>query len=144
MTKLYIDIDGVLLTKKNTKAAIGAEEFINYAIEHFECYWLTTHCRDRSVDSLLNMMSQYFSPPALSIFKRIRPSVWNTLKTEGIDFSSPFYWLDDYVFEAEKEILRKHNSLDRLILVNLVNGPNLPNVLDIIKNSSFESFKTLT
>ena len=132
MTKLYIDIDGVLLTKKNTKAAIGAEEFINYAIEHFECYWLTTHCRDGSTDSLLNMMSQYFPPLVLDLFKRIRPSVWNTLNTEGIDFSSDFYWLDDYVFEAEKEILRKHNSLDKLILVNLTDSPNLLDVINII------------
>lgn len=132
MMKLYIDIDGVLLTKKNTKVSDGAEELINYVTEKFECYWLTTHCRNGSTDSLLNMMSQYFSPPILTKLKRIKPIVWNTLKTEGIDFASEFYWIDDYVFEAEKEILKRNNVFDKLIIVNLIGRPNLFDVLDII------------
>ena len=53
MYKLYLDIDGVLLTTKNTKAANGAIEFIDFALSNFECYWLTTHCKDGSSNQVL-------------------------------------------------------------------------------------------
>ena len=132
MKKLYIDIDGVLLTKKNTKPSNGAEEFINHITEKYDCYWLTTHCRNGNTDSLLNMMSQYFSPEIVKKLKNIKPTAWDTLKTEAIDFTSEFYWLDDFVFEAEKNVLKRHNSLDRLILVDLINGPNLFDVLNFL------------
>lgn len=43
MVKLYLDIDGVLLTKRNVKAAPFGPEFIDRVAERFDCYWLTTN-----------------------------------------------------------------------------------------------------
>ena len=128
MKKLYIDIDGVLLTKRNTRAANGAAEFIDYAIKNFDCYWLTTHCKEGNADVLLQMLSQYFPLDTLDKLKKVRPTVWNTLKTEGIDFSFGFFWIDDYVFEAEKKVLRENGCLDALILVNLDNMNSLQDI----------------
>ena len=45
MKKLYIDIDGVLLTIKNTQQPPFAIEFIDFITSIFDCYWLTTHCK---------------------------------------------------------------------------------------------------
>lgn len=129
MKKLYIDIDGVLLTKRNTRASCGAIEFIDYAIKNFDCYWLTTHCRDGNTDGLLKMLSQYFPQYTLEKLKMIKPTVWSTLKTEAIDFSSAFLWLDDYVFEAEKKVLREKGCLNNLILVNLENAKELQEIM---------------
>ena len=39
---LYLDIDGVLLANEEN-LTIGAIEFIKYAADNFEVYWLTTH-----------------------------------------------------------------------------------------------------
>ena len=33
MKKVYLDVDGVLLTKINTSAAEGADEFIEYHLQ---------------------------------------------------------------------------------------------------------------
>lgn len=40
MRKLYLDIDGILLTKRNPRAADGAIELIDYVLSNFDCYWL--------------------------------------------------------------------------------------------------------
>ncbi len=60
--------------------------------------------------------------------QRVKPAVWKDLKTEAIDFSTKFYWIDDYVFEAEKNVLRLNNCLDRLIMVNLSNMHELQGI----------------
>ena len=114
-----MDVDGVLLTTKNKRAADGSVAFIKYILSHFDCYWLTTHCRDGNADTLLRMLSQYFPSDTLDKLKKIKPTIWTTLKTEGIDFTSGFIWLDDYVFQAEKDELTKHYCLENLILVDL-------------------------
>lgn len=45
MLKLYLDIDGVLLTTKHPQAAEDAAKFVAFITGHFDCYWLTTHCQ---------------------------------------------------------------------------------------------------
>ena len=44
-TKLYIDIDGVLLKNREDKAVEGISSFIRFIVSNFDCYWLTTHCK---------------------------------------------------------------------------------------------------
>ena len=53
-TKLYLDIDGVLLTRDGSLAN-HSTEFLRWAVENFECYWLTT--RDRN--GLENIISAF-------------------------------------------------------------------------------------
>lgn len=136
MKKLYLDVDGVILTKRNIKAALGSVDLLSYAINHYNCYWLTTHCRNGDTTAVLDMLAQYFPKGFLQKLKQIRPTAWNTLKTEGIDFSSDFYWLDDYVFNAEKEILKSNGCLNSLILVNLNNDNELTRIKDLLKQES--------
>ena len=123
MKKLYIDVDGVLLTSKNTQMAEGSIAFIEEVLSRFDCYWLTTHCKDGNNNQVLNYLSQYFPINIIEKLKKIKATEWDTLKTEGIDFTSDFYWFDDYVFEIEKIELRKHDCLNNLILIDL-NRPN--------------------
>lgn len=131
MRKLYLDIDGVILTHKNVKAADGAIELIDYIHSNYDCYWLTTHCHNGNADGALKMLSYFFPAKTIEKLKNIKPVRWNTLKTEGIDFESDFYWLDDYAFESEKKVLIKHNCIQNLILVDLNNKNEL---LQIIEN----------
>ena len=69
MRKLYLDIDGVLLTKRNTRAADGAIELIEYALSNFDCYWLNTHCRTNDTKDVLRYLAEYFPKTSLQISK---------------------------------------------------------------------------
>lgn len=133
MKKIYLDIDGVLLTKKNIHAAQDVKQLISYLILNFDCYWLTTHCKGNTF-YLLKMLSLYFSNPIIKQLEKVKPTTWNTLKTEAIDFTNDFYWLDDYVLESEKQILKQNKCEDKLILVNLDNKNELINILQILQN----------
>ncbi|MGI4872982.1 MAG: hypothetical protein ACRYFX_17615 [Janthinobacterium lividum] len=118
MTKLYLDIDGVLLTARHTQAAPGVDEFVEFVTQHFACYWLTTHCKGDSAPTLRYLAS--FLPPAtLEKLRAVQPTTWDTLKTEAIDVTADFYWLDDRPFQAEIAYLQTHGVADRLRVVDL-------------------------
>ena len=115
---IYLDIDGVLLANEEN-LSIGAVEFIKYAIEHFDAYWLTTHCMDGDpahAIEYLNRASTEDLRPWLEMFK---PVTWSLKKTEAIDFSKPFLWFDDDCFTGEKIDLQEHNVLNSWIEIDL-------------------------
>ncbi|MCK5741764.1 MAG: hypothetical protein KAH48_06065 [Chlorobi bacterium] len=115
---LYLDIDGVLLTKHGKHKPADLEEFIDIILEYFDCYWLTTHCKADS-EPTIRYLSEYFDCDLLEKFKQIKPTNWQTLKTEAIDFSSDFIWCDDDPLRAEIRILEGNKVGDRLFLVDL-------------------------
>lgn len=130
-TKLYIDIDGVLLTNKKTTASEYACEFLNYCVKNFDCYWLTTHCKGDN-KNVLKYLNEYFNVEMNDTFNLIKITYWDKLKTEAIDFTSDFLWLEDNPFNAEIEILHKNNSINNLIVINLNNKDELIRVKNII------------
>ena len=124
MTKLYLDIDGVLLTKRLTKPADNVAQFIEYLTENFECFWLTTHCKGTE-RTALQYLKQFLEARVMEQLESVKPTMWTTMKTEALDLTSDFYWLDDNPFQMEIEFLRLHEKLDRLILVDLNNKDEL-------------------
>ena len=138
MKKIYIDVDGVLLTTSNIRAAKGAVDLLYFVLQNFDCYWLTTHCHDNDTTQVISYLSQFFYPSVVEKFKAIKPAAWNTLKTEGIDFDSDFVWLDDYPMQRERKVLEQRGCLKKLIQVNLDNKDELFHViqkLDDLKES---------
>ena len=67
----------------------------------------------------LKYLSQYYSEEMMQNFALFKPTFWETLKTEGIDFENDFYWLEDAPFESEKITLNKYGKITSLIVVNL-------------------------
>lgn len=130
--KLYLDIDGVLLHTKEDVAAEHAEELIEYITSEFDCYWLTTHCKG-DTEHAVKYLSEYFHKDIVEKLTKIKPTYWETLKTEAIDFDSNFIWLDDYPFQAEKEVLRNFATSESLYTVNLSRENELLNVLEYLK-----------
>jgi len=119
MTKLYLDIDGVLLTARHTQAAPGVAAFVEFVTQHFTCYWLTTHCKGDSAPAL-RYLSRFLAPATLELLRQaVQPTTWDTLKTEAIDVSADFYWLDDSPFQSEVAYLRARGVVDRLVVVDL-------------------------
>lgn len=128
MKNLYLDIDGVILTKKGL-AAEHVTEFLRYVTEHFNCYWLTTHCDGDSTKPFLYLVGRLPSE-AVSFLEKIKPTKWKLWKPEGIDFSKDFFWLDDYAFEGDRKILEEHQALDKLITIDLQGNPS--QLLDLL------------
>ena len=60
----------------------------------------------------------------MEYIKKIIPTEWNILKTEAIDFSTPFLWFEDNLLDGEKQELIKHNVLDNWIEVDLRKDEN--------------------
>lgn len=137
---LYLDIDGVLLGKQHPDdaeivLANHAEEFLRYCLNNFTCYWLTTHCRPSSEHSVLEAFSGYADGAVFELLKKIKTSSWNMLKTEAIDFSSDFHWIDDQPIYSEIEVLRRHNALDRWIQIDTEANPDdLKRAIAILKD----------
>lgn len=130
--KLYLDIDGVLLTAKNPQAADGAAEFVEFITDHFDCYWLTTHCQGNTYTAL-NYLSEYFDKSIMERLQTIKPTRWQTLKTEAIDFDSQFVWLDDYVLSTERAVLEWHGLSASLITVDLKQQNELMKIAENIE-----------
>ena len=146
--KLYIDLDGVLIGKNspsdiNNAIAKHAEDFLKYSLRYFDCYWLTTHCKDGDNRRVINQLNIYADEGILSLAQDIKPTSWVTLKTEAIDFQSDFYWLDDKPLGVEIEILRKRNLSDKLIQVDTRRYPDdLRRVLGILKQIGWKASLT--
>lgn len=127
---IYLDIDGVLLANDKSSSNY-VYEFLKYVTDEYPTYWLTTHCKG-DVSYTINHLSRWFDEPTLELAKKIKPTNWNTSKTEAIDFNSPFLWFDDYIFDFEKKDLIKHNALKNWVKVDLSTNPN--HLLDIINS----------
>lgn len=122
---IYLDIDGVLITKDH-QAATHADEFLAYTLLNYPdtTYWLTTRCQGDATKTVEDI-AYLFRPETLALLNKIQPTTWvdSPLKTSAIDFSQPFLWFDDYVFDADKKILHDNNAQDNWIKVDLVKNP---------------------
>lgn len=121
---IYLDIDGVLLAN-SVQAAYFADDFLQYILKHWpdNTYWLTTHCwrgENRAAEVLLPVLK----PDTAKLLKLIKPTDWNTEKTDGIDFLTPFLWFDDDLFPEEEKVLRSFDAFGCWRQVDLSRDPN--------------------
>lgn len=117
MKKCYIDIDGVILKRRKEEPVDNVHKLISFLVSYFDCYWLTTHCKGDS-QTAIDYLSEYLSEADLQLLQSVKATNWDTFKTDAIDFTSDFYWIDDWAMTAEKEILSMHGKADSIILVN--------------------------
>ena len=118
---IYLDVNGVVL-QRNLTLAIGITDFLKKALEKHKVYWLTTHCKG-SVEPVLNYLKGKLPNEAFELAKHIKPTNWDVLKTDGIDFSKDFLWFDDYLMQSEQQVLMKHNCQDKHVFVDLEKYP---------------------
>ncbi len=109
---IYLDIDGVLITK-NGQPVKNVTQFLKSITKSHDVYWLTTHCRGGESNAV-EYLKDKLPKECLMYIKKIKPTDWKTLKTEAIDFTKDFLWYDDYVLMAEKKILVDNNRLSSL------------------------------
>ena len=78
-------------------------------------------------------LSGYFPEDVVRKLSAVKPTTWKTLKTEGIDLSRPFVWVDDYPFLEEMLVLESNGAEDSLFRVFLENDDELLNVIEFLK-----------
>jgi hypothetical protein len=121
--KVYLDIDGVLLGQKGDRVVLAphAAELINFVLDRFDVYWLTTHCRG-DTHRVTTYLGRYASADFVASLAPIKPTTFDLLKTEAL--SGDFYWLDDSPLQAELDDLRRREMFDRWIDVNTRQRPD--------------------
>lgn len=132
MKKLYIDIDGVLLRSGHRKLAPGAEDLIDVTTKNFDCYWLSSYCKGDAAP-VLRLLSRYVDEETIEKLKSVKATNWLSWKTEGIDLESDFIWLEDHPMRAEMQVLKAHDKLDRLIVVDLNRKDELKGIIQLLK-----------
>lgn len=106
--------------------------FLDFILENFECFWLTTHCKGNT-QTALSYLKSYYPPYIIQKLESVKATQWDTLKTEGIDFTSFFFWLEDYPMQSEILVLEKASKSDSLIRVNLQRENELNNIMEFLR-----------
>lgn len=123
---IYLDIDGTLihedLTDNYCKPAAGLEEFI-IALRPHNVYWLTTHCRDGNPERAREILKEHLPESLHADIDRIKPTIWDTMKTQGIDWSKDFIWVDNDIMIAERKLFESAKPEQQIIEVNLILNP---------------------
>ena len=116
--RLYLDIDGVLLDKRG-RLAEGATDFLAFAIEQFEPFWISSRTRDGSLRGALRAFHGLIEP---EIVQAITPAPWETLKTEAL--AGDWRWIDDELLHAERDWLERTGSFERFIQISVDQEPD--------------------
>ncbi|MBI2327484.1 hypothetical protein HYU92_04145 [Candidatus Curtissbacteria bacterium] len=127
---IYLDIDGVILTRGVTPA-LHLDKFLKYILSNYSVFWLTSKYQGDS-RRIIQYLSQFLLPDTIDLIGQIKATSFRLDKTEAIDFSKDFFWIDNELFDSEKNTLRKHNSYDCWIELDLIKNPN--QLLDLVNS----------
>jgi hypothetical protein len=133
---IYLDIDGVLLVDEK-HAAPHADEFLQTILNKYpdSTYWLTTH-NWKGQNRTKEVLAPYLKPETVPLLDKIKPSEWNELKTDAVDFSQDFIWFDDDLWPDELDVLEKNEAAEQFVMVDLSKDPDmLQKLTEVIKNS---------
>lgn len=124
--KIYLDVDGTLiheeLSEKNGQAAAGLADFI-VALRPYDVYWLTTRCTNGDAANPQNTLKSVLPTELHADIDRIKPTSWQDLKTNAIDFNSDFIWFDNEIYSGEQKKLEECTENQMAIEVDLRNNP---------------------
>lgn len=117
---LFLDVDGVLLGKRRPRdiepcLAAGVDDFLHFALRHFQCRWLTSHCRGEA-QTVIDYLRPYADASTLALLQQIAPSNYRTFKTEALH--GDFLWVDDAPTAYEIDWLDRQGALQRWLQVN--------------------------
>lgn len=117
---IYLNIEGILLTDDLTPA-ISAKKFLEIilGIYPFTTYWLTD-----DTELAIQRIGHHFDSETVELMKKIKPASWAKAKTDAIDFTKPFYWLDNKVSSKEERTLFEHGVLQYLVKIDLAKDPD--------------------
>ena len=134
-----MDIDGVLLANESN-LAFGASDLIKYVADNFTVYWLTTHCMHGDGAWAVEYVNRASNEDLSYWLNKFIPTTWGLKKTEAINFSEDFLWLDDDCYSGERIDLTENNAFKSWIEVELKKYPDqLTHELKLLKSIIEES-----
>ena len=120
--KLYLDIEGTLIGSDGHPAK-GAEDFLHYVTDMYECFWLSSHAKTAEDNPIRRIVTAGFSEDAVIAASKINSAFWNIHKIEAINLKEDFVWLDDSPSSADFVLLQKNNVFRRLYHIQLATNP---------------------
>jgi hypothetical protein len=61
----------------------------------------------------------------VALLDKIKPSEWDELKTDAIDFEQDFLWFDDDLWPDELKVLEENNAAGRFFMIDLAKDPDM-------------------
>lgn len=122
---IYIDVDGVLINKDGALADF-AEVFLQAIISRWpdSTYWLSNYCWQGKNIARDIVYPHLKKKRTMELIELIKPTDWDELKTDAINFSEPFLWFEDKLFRDEVEILKHYHAYKCFRQINLVKDPS--------------------
>ena len=114
---LYLDVDGVLQYADGGcwRRRLEAEDFLTWAVRHFDCRWLTAWARpNESLPAKLGIKV----PPGIVEVKWQSARVSHPFKAAAICDDEDWVWLEDEPSEFDLADLRRRRQISRLIVVD--------------------------
>ena len=133
-TKLYLDVDGVVLMRTGQKTSRGLTEFqiandatpfLRFCTDHFDCWWLTARSHEGSIAEVERAFRHVGRNPAASeqdrddlkfLVSGIPVATWGGMKADAFAAKEDFYWIDDNPDPVSKSWLDQHDLSGRLIV----------------------------
>lgn len=131
---VYLDIDGVLLVDAS-HAANYADDFLQTILAKYpdSTHWLTTH-NWHGENHAKEVLAPYLKPETAQLLDKIKPTRWDELKTDAINFDDDFLWFDDDLWPDELKVLEDHEAAEQFILVKLNEDPDmLKKLAEVVK-----------
>jgi hypothetical protein len=150
---LYLDLDGVILrrtgrTEFNGRTefdvAPGAMEFLAWAVDNFDCHWLTARSHDGTYDEIerafrLAIPTTNMAAETKALIRSIAPALWGAEKASGIDLSGDFTGLDDDPDAGSVVALEAVGAYSRLIVASTEKcRGDLVRFRDVLTRSTFK------
>jgi hypothetical protein len=141
-TKLFIDVDGVLLRRTGQKTSRGLTEFqianhatsfLHFCSDHFDCWWLTARSREGNIAEVERAFRHAVRNPAASeqdrgdlkaLVSGIPVAAWAETKADAFAAEDDFYWLDDNPDQVSLSWLDEHGLSGRLIVAETDRRPD--------------------
>lgn len=117
---IYLDVDGVLLANDKYPAK-HVTDFLRFLVNNFDVYWLTTHVHNGDTAWVHKFLSGLLDDESIQLIKHIKATKtdWKEAKTEAIDITQPFLWLDDDLYPEERREFELLGCLENWIEIDL-------------------------
>jgi hypothetical protein len=126
-TKLYLDLDGVMLrrTGQGFQVANHALPFLRFAIDHFDVRWLSARSHEGDTTEVERAFRHALPNPTASkqdrdaltkIVSSIPTAAWGETKSDAFTPGVSFIWVDDNPDTRALKWLKQRGLSDRLVV----------------------------
>ena len=141
----YLDVDDTLImfplrypVGYRIRTAPGTWELIKFLNKHYEVRWLTCWCPSGIMSrKRAERLADYFENDDVDVdllCSFANPKRFMNDKTDAIDFSREFIWIEDGLLPVEQTVLRQLNRLKCWIPCDVSRNPNrVKEVLALLK-----------